>query len=42
MREGNKKARNALKYLVRWEVANLTQPRKKSISSEQNLPQNLA
>jgi hypothetical protein len=29
MREGNKKARNALKYLVRWEVANLTQPRKK-------------
>src|SRR5208337_1957332 len=37
---GEQKARNAFKYLVRWEVVKLTQPRKKSISSEQNLPQN--
>jgi hypothetical protein len=36
--EWKKKTRNALKYLVRWEVINLTQPRKRSISSEQSLP----
>jgi hypothetical protein len=28
--------------LVRWEVIKLPQPRKSSISSEQNLPQNPA
>jgi hypothetical protein len=36
MREGNKKTRNALKYLVRWKVVDLTQPSKRSISSEQS------
>ena len=38
MREGNKKARNALKYLVRWEVANLTQPRKKAFRVNRTYP----
>jgi hypothetical protein len=42
MGEWKKKTRNALKYLVRWEVINLAQPRRKSISSEQNLPKNPA
>ena len=42
MREGKKKTRNALKYLVRWEVIKLPQPRKNSISSEQKLSQNPA
>ena len=38
MREGNKKARNALKYLVRWEVSNLTQPRKKAFRVNRTYP----
>ena len=32
------KARNALKYLVRWEVANLTQPRKKAFRVNRTYP----
>jgi hypothetical protein len=37
MREWEEKTRNALKYLVRWEVVNITQP-KKNISNEDRLP----
>jgi hypothetical protein len=32
------KARNALKYLVRWEVVNLTQPRKKAFRVKRTYP----
>ena len=38
MREGNKKTRNALKYLVRWEETNLTQPRKKAFRVNRAYP----
>ena len=35
--QSEQKARNALKYLVCWEVRKLTRPRKKGISSEWKL-----
>jgi hypothetical protein len=38
MRESEEKTRNALKYLVRWEVVNITQPRR-NISNEDRLPE---
>ena len=36
---GNRKARNALKYLVRWEEFNLSQPRKKAFRVNRIYPE---
>src|SRR5260370_25239564 len=38
MRDGIKKLENAFNYLVRWEVANLTQARKKAFRGNRTCP----